>query len=53
MIDESPLMVARGVARRDVLQVPAEVIEIYAELGAEVQQPASSVASCGRQACFS
>ena len=39
MIDESPLTVARGVARRDFLMVPAEVIEKKVELGAEVQQP--------------
>ena len=39
MIDESPLTVARGVARRDFLMVPAEVIEKKIELGAEEQQP--------------
>src|ERR1700730_13527969 len=39
MIDDSPLTVARGVARGDFLMVPAEVIEKKIELGAEVQQP--------------
>ena len=39
MIDESRLMVTRGVARRDFLMVRSEVIEEALELGAEVQQP--------------
>jgi hypothetical protein len=54
MIDESPLTVARGVARRDFLQVPAEVIEQKVELGAEVQQPrAVSRRLAGRHASHS
>jgi hypothetical protein len=38
MIDESRLMVTRGVARRDFLMVRAEVIEEALELGAEAPQ---------------
>jgi hypothetical protein len=54
MIDESPLTVARGVARGDFLMVPAEVIEKKVELGAEVQQPrAVSRRLAGRHASHS